>query len=271
MELFERYFDRKKDWHLNRNRYGLVDFIAFHHRNTSLNLLFDNLAAFINNDFSSFEYFGPYGLTRDKLKQGFDVEKHIIEVRKNHPTFSVGFETDKTVGEIRSGGVWRFDIPNNFTSCVAIQYFQNTKHPDFISLIHPETFYFASYSEGDYINWQSNKGVVENYKYRGGLKYAKNQHGEKSVDISDRPGRMVFTKYFNYCGASEMWFGPLIYSYIPQELILTFEGAIEIKVLEHNITYVHLYEGIYDGDEPRNQEVQKKFREHIRIDEIKVE
>lgn len=271
MKLFDNFFDRKKDWRLNRRKFELCTFTGFHHMDTSLNLLFDKLAVFLNNDFSSFTYFGPYGLTKDSLRQGFDVEKHILEVRINHPIFSVSFENEDGAGEIKYVGVCPFDLPTQNTTFVSIQYFADTKHPDFLNLVHPETFYFASYSENDYINWQSNDGVVENYKYRGGLKYTKNKYGEKSVDISDRPGRMVFTKYFNYCGASKIWFGPLIFQYIPQELILAFEGAVEIKILENNITYVHLYEDVYDGNEPKSQEVQKEFRDHIKIDGLKVE
>lgn len=270
MQLFKNIFDRKKDWQLNRSKRELVEFVAFHHFETSLNILFDKIAFYLGNDFSSFDDFGPYGLTKTSLKQGFDIEKHILEIRKNHPTFGVSFIDNNQAGEVRGGSVCRFDVPQDYRAFVSIQFFKNTAHASFLTLIYPNTFYFAYFAEIDYINWQGQYGLSW-YKYRGGLNYSKNKHGEKSVDISERPGRMVFTKYFNYCGASEMWFGPLIYSYIPQELILAFEGAIEIKVLEHNITYVHLYEGVYDGDEPGNQEIQKRFREHIRIDEIKVE
>ena len=269
MKFLKEFLDRRKDWHLNREKFGLVEFIAFHDVDTNLNLLFDKQASYLNNDFSSFDYFSPDGLTRDKLKQGFDVENYFLE--ESHPTFSILFENEKQSGGIRAGCVCRFNHPNSSWTHTTLQFFTKSNYSNFPSLIHSEGLYFAYYAELDYIYWQSNGGVVATYKYRGGLKYTKNKHGIKSIDITDRPGRTVYTKYFNYCGASKMWFGPMIYQYIPQELILQFEGAVEIKVLENNITYVHLYEGIYDGDEPKNQEVQRRFREHIKIDEIKVE
>ena len=125
-------------------------------------------------------------------------------------------------------------------------------------------------SEIDYVDWQDARNI-DTFKFRGGLKYTKTNHGEKIVDIGERPGRTTFTKYFNYCGASKIWFGPMIYQFISQKLILSFEGAIEVKILKNDITYVHLYEGIYDGDNPGNQEVQRRFREHIGIDSLKIE
>jgi hypothetical protein len=137
-------------------------------------------------------------------------------------------------------------------------------------IILNKNLFLCSFDEPDYLAWQNTKGLSA-YKFRGGLIYTKNSLGEKIVDISDRPGRYVFTKYFRYAGSSKMWFGPQIYKYIPQEKLLSFEGAVEIKVIENNITFVNLYESVYDGDEPHNQEVQRRFREHIGIDALKIE
>lgn len=136
-------------------------------------------------------------------------------------------------------------------------------------LILNENLFLGNFDEPDYLTWQ-NCTSLSAYKYRGGLKFTQNGLNEKIVDISTRPGRCVFTKYFRYAGSSKMWFGPQIYQFIPQEKILSFEGAVEIKIIDHNITFVNLYETVYDGDEPQNQDIQRRFREHIGIDTLKI-
>jgi hypothetical protein len=78
-------------------------------------------------------------------------------------------------------------------------------------LLLSENLFLGCFEEIDYLFWQNCTGLSA-YKYRGGLKYTKNSLGEKIVDISDRPGRYVFTKYFRYAGSSKMWFGPQIYN-----------------------------------------------------------
>lgn len=141
-----------------------------------------------------------------------------------------------------------------------------------MEVLHPylaeKGFIAAFYYQSDYVIWQSKK-LLEKYKYRGGLKVYTDKYRQKVVDLSSRPGRWAKHPKFNYCGASKIWFGPSFYEIIPQERILSFEGgAVELSVLQNNVTYVHLYESVFDGDDPHNQKVQKAFREHLRIDEI---
>ncbi len=133
--------------------------------------------------------------------------------------------------------------------------------------VHFKGFIAASLYENDYVLWQSNR-MLGHYKYKGGLKIFKNQYGEKEVDLSDRPGRQALHPKFIYCGASQMWFGEAFYKIIPKEKILSFDKALAINQLENNVTHVHLYETIFDGDRPDNQEVQRAFREHLGIDGI---
>lgn len=152
-----------------------------------------------------------------------------------------------------------------------INYGLHIKKPE-TSLIYiflkEKSFITAFYYQSDYVIWQSKK-LLEKYKYRGGLKVYTDKYRQKVVDLSGRPGRWAKHPKFNYCGASKMWFGPSFYEIIPQERIVSFGGgAVEIKVLENDVTYVHLYETVFDGDDPHNQKVQKAFREHLRIDEI---
>ncbi len=128
-------------------------------------------------------------------------------------------------------------------------------------------FISAFLFEQNYVYLQSEK-VPGHYKYKGGLKIIKNQYGEKEVDLSDRPGRQALHPKFIYCGASQMWFGEAFYKIIPKEKILSFDKALAINQLENNVTHVHLYETIFDGDRPDNQEVQRAFREHLGIDGI---
>jgi hypothetical protein len=267
MKLFKDYFDRKKPWINNRKRFELTTFDSFHSKETSLNLLFDKLMDYLNNDLSSFDYFGSFGLKRNSLKQGFDVENYVENLKKIHPAFGIDFEDSSKKGNIQSCSIRRMDLKVYEYVSLGIQYFTEPLKSNFISLINPETLFLAYYAEIDYVNWQSMGGAISNYKYQGGLNFTFNKFGEKVVDISDRPGRKLFTKYFNYCGGSELWFGPMIYKYIPQQLILKFEGAIEIKIINNNITYVHLYEGVYDGDDIKNQEIQSRFRKHLNLDE----
>jgi len=134
-----------------------------------------------------------------------------------------------------------------------------------------EELSLATYGDTNYRIWQDIYGVSA-YKYKKGLKIIRDKKtGEKIVDISNRPGRGIGIKNIYYYGASKMWFGSKIYPHIPQELIINFPEAVEIKVLDNNVTFVNLYESIYDGFAPHNQEVQRRFREHIKIDSLKIE
>lgn len=163
-----------------------------------------------------------------------------------------------------------FSENNTMISVGLSNKFSIDRYRMFEKLILNEQLILGCFEEQDYLFWQNCTGVSA-YKYKGGLKYSRNNLGKKIVDVTNRPGRSVFNKKFRYAGSSKMWFGPQIYQYIPQEKVLGFEGAVEIEVLEHNITFLNLYETVYDGDAPNNQEIQRRFRKQIGIDELKIE
>lgn len=147
---------------------------------------------------------------------------------------------------------------------------QNINQKQIQELVCFKELYLATLGELNYMSWQEKFGLSF-YKYRKGLKIIESPRWGEIVDIKTRPGRSFGCKFFYFYGASQLWFGPRIYQYIPQQLILDFKGAIEIKVLENNVTFVHLYDGIYDGFAPHNQEVQRRFREHIKIDSLNID
>lgn len=266
-----KIIDRFKDWHLNRVPFGATSFVGFHHVDTNMGDLLDNLSNFIHHDFRYFNSIYPIDLIRENLKPGFDLEKFILDLKKYKIITGIDFINDSPKGDIHTMGIWRDNYPGRHLTGIGLTFFNDldTLKYSFASLLTPKNLYIGYHLDNDYINWQDRTGI-ENYKYRGGLKYTKDNLGRKIVDISDRPGRTVFKKHFNYCGASKIWFGPMIYQYIPQELIISFKKAIKITVLKDNITCVHLYKGIYSGDDPQNQEIQKLFREHIGIDYLEI-
>lgn len=142
-------------------------------------------------------------------------------------------------------------------------------YEDFLKMWLPQKgFQLATFHQSDYVLWQS-KERLNAYKYQGGLKFTKDRNGRKIVDISDRPGRWAKHPRFQYCGASQFWFGPGMYDLIPKEHILSYTGEmVEMKELDNDVIYVHLYEGVQDGDQPKSQKAQREFREHLGIDEL---
>jgi hypothetical protein len=263
-----KIFSAFKDWHLNRKKYGNTYFNSFfsieYDPNTILPLwakLIENEIGKFHNDDSKSEYALDDFLHIDLMKE-FGSNPNLIKSFSLYSDKSATFEYMGISKHI-------------YNPMEQITFGFNIKHDakfqiDFDKLLNSEHLYFGCYFESDYINWQDSI-AVSLYEYKKGLEYTKNSIGQKIVDISKRPGRSKYTKHFRYVGASKMWFGPKIYQYIPQEKLLSFKGAVEIRVIEKNITYVNLYETVYDGDEPHNQEVQRRFREHIGIDTLKIE
>ena len=264
--------DRYKDWHLNRQKNCEIIFKNFHTLEANINNLFNLFLEYIDYDITDFDYFYPEEFKKDFIKKGFDVEDFLLKISNNENYRMLIFENDLNKQKIKSVNFWKSDLPLNKAIGLLISYYNShgILNKDSLKLCISDKLYYANLFDVDYIYWQNNQ-VLANYKYRKGLIYSKDKDGTKTVDITSRPGRKVYNKYFTYCGASKMWFGPMIYKFIPQELITSFVGAIEIKVLENNVTYVHLYDGIYDGDEPQNQEVQQRFRDHIGIDRLNID
>lgn len=251
-----------KDWKHNRNVGKNALFSASFSADLHPNFFIPLIIKLLGNNISEYylEYNGVADTDIEKYKeidfQSVDIytdSKLPIEsifLRKNKYSNSNFFHTILSIG---LGNTWRAED------------YKQLEH-----LLKSEKLIIGYYEEQDYIFWQ-NCVATSAYTYKRGLTYTRNSLGEKIVDTAERPGRTIFNKYFRYSGSSKIWFGPEIYQYISQEKILGFEGAVEIKVLEHNITFVNLYETVYDGDEPNNQEVQRRFREHVGIDILKVE
>jgi hypothetical protein len=103
------------------------------------------------------------------------------------------------------------------------------------------------------------------YKYTGGLKIVGTWPSER-VDINDRPGRVVQIPGNHggfYSGAAHIWFGGMVFPYLSRERILSFPHAERIEELPNGIIYLHLYDGIFDGDQPENQRRQYLLRKHL--------
>ena len=65
-----------------------------------------------------------------------------------------------------------------------------------------------------------------------------------------------------------MWFGKDFYHLIPKERILAFPNAIEIKELNDDIVYVHLFEKIEESWTKENMERQWAWCEWLDFDKL---
>jgi hypothetical protein len=263
-----RIFDRFKHWSKNRVLNQSTRFSITYDFQMDLNVIWGALQNILGDKLYNYSWAYPEDVSYEYLSKN-DINKYIEDNKLTGVSFD--FENDNS-SILKSIGFGKVNYQNQKNTTCGIIFKKDfiSKFDNILNLIDSSHLLIASYEDTDYLSWQDYL-APSLFRYKGGLKYTKNKLGDIIVDNSEKPGRTIFNKYFRYSGSSKMWFGPKIYQFIPQEKLLSFEGAVEIKVLENNITFVNLYETVYDGDEPHNQEVQRRFREHIGIDTLKIE
>lgn len=89
------------------------------------------------------------------------------------------------------------------------------------------------------------------------------------IDISKNPGHLKETQGIILMAAPEMWFGPGSWKLFDKKRVMSFPKAIKIKEILPDVIYVKLF----DPDESDYEkyeilDLQKKFREWTRMDEI---
>lgn len=136
------------------------------------------------------------------------------------------------------------------------------------AIIQNGGFAYACYYEFDYMRWQ-NADRYESYKFKGGLHTYK-MNAIRYVDLSDRPGRKEVLDgkiIFKFLGASTYWFGRNFNEYWEWEHLISFEG--DTPALLHNTEIIRydLYP-IYEGDSPGAQNIQWRFRDFLKIDQL---
>lgn len=135
-------------------------------------------------------------------------------------------------------------------------------------LLNTSNVIYAEYIELDYYDWQ-NRTDIDQYTYKGSLKYTRDENRKKIVDISERPGKRgiyPMDEHVIFNGASKFWFGPDFYALQPKEAFLAFQDCIEVKDLGEKGVSVYLYP-IYEGDEPLSQQRQWSLRKFLKVDE----
>lgn len=105
------------------------------------------------------------------------------------------------------------------------------------------------------------------YKYKKGLNTFINEHREKQVDISDRPGRQTtFNNTFFFKGAAEYWFGRDFFEVFSKEKLLAFPHAIEIKEVNDDLVKIRLFDSPFSGLKPEEIELHQLFRDYLGVD-----
>ena len=129
-----------------------------------------------------------------------------------------------------------------------------------------QAFFYAQ----DYFNL-IHKRHYAHYKYKKGLETFVNDHNEKMVDITKRPGVSTQLKgglFFR--GAAEYWFGSDFFTIIPKEHIMAFPYAINIEEIKPGLVWVQLFESVFAGLSHDEVWVHQEFRKHLQVDELKL-
>lgn len=129
-----------------------------------------------------------------------------------------------------------------------------------------QAFYYAQ----DYFDLIQ-KRHYRNYRYKKGLKTFVNTHGERMVDITQRPGVSTRLKQgYAFCGAAEYWFGPAFFQLVPKDRILAFPHAIQVEEVRPDLVYVRLFDTVFAGLKPEEVALHQAFRDYLGIDELKL-
>jgi hypothetical protein len=105
--------------------------------------------------------------------------------------------------------------------------------------------------------------TIKNTPYR--IEYST---GFKIYDIKYNPGRSELIGYTWLMPAWKMWFGNGFYHLVPKERILTFPDAFEIKELDNDIVYVHLFETIEESWTEKSMRKQQAWREWLDFNKL---
>ncbi|PSR13447.1 MAG: hypothetical protein DA408_19340 [Bacteroidetes bacterium] len=182
-------------------------------------------------------------------------------------------------GEKNSRGISKKELninSNPSTKTGLINYFVEYT-PDFhvfvdtvAELLGPERIrqgYLYSYDYAGLVDKRRYAG----YTYKKGLKTYIDDHREKMVDISDRPGGFCWVKGgFSFRGASDYWFGPAFFELVPKAHILAYPYAISIQEIAPDLVHVKLFESVFGGLRDDEVWVHQTFRDHLGIDQLKV-
>jgi len=92
--------------------------------------------------------------------------------------------------------------------------------------------------------------------------------GKRDYAIKFNPGRIVYLNNSVIMAACKIWFGKPFFKAVPKNHLLSFPNAIEIKQMEGEIVYVHLFDKISESFSPESMYNQWKWQEWIDFDNL---
>lgn len=89
------------------------------------------------------------------------------------------------------------------------------------------------------------------------------------IDISKNPGHLKETQGIVLMAAPEMWFGPGSWDLFDKRKVMSFPKAVEVKEILPDVVFIKLFDPVEsDYEKYEILDIQKKFREWTRMDEI---
>lgn len=121
--------------------------------------------------------------------------------------------------------------------------------------------------------WQNNTSLRNYETYEKSvkgipLKKDLNDPDKYEVDIEKMPGYEENINNIWYGAAWKMWFNTPYYQYVPKDTLENYKDCYKNEKLSDECICITLYEDIDDYDNPKNRELQWKFKKAINFDEL---